>query len=360
MLYRKYILGLIIGYALLIFSNSIAAEDHWWGKEWHYRISVEADAGMKERKDALVVKKIDFSKILRKTEAADNLDIDSIRLIEVKDNKLIEVPYKVYQDKQYLPGSNETVTIAWQMDGITPLLGKRFYQLYFDTLKSGKKDPSSYPPIKGLGEYTPGENIIKNGDFSLVLDKYPVNWDVKDEFKDKVCVSTEVKHNGKNSLKILSDGSKKRISVTQKIPLMAGKKYTVSAWIKIEKAEEGSYFWLFVSPQKKGQQTIADYYRYTVGRPYRGKVFDWTYFETSKFHYGINPKTGKPGWAPKGEKGIYRYGDILLPGTTDAHVSIQAVEGKIIGYITDIKVVEALEDVQVDIGDMEEIFDKYL
>lgn len=133
---------------LMVCSSVVWAED-WWNSSWTWRIPVQLDSGMYERKGEVVALKLDMTELLK-----EPIDPNSFRLIKKEANR--EVPFELRSDQT-------RATIIWRVD--LPSLTEEVYDLYFDSVKNGPKAKPDYAAILKAGETLPDENLLANGDF---------------------------------------------------------------------------------------------------------------------------------------------------------------------------------------------------
>ena len=158
--------------AVALYMTWASAEPaEWWNDDWHYRVPVTVASGLYDRTDCLASVPLALAAMAKQAGIAKGIDADSLRIVEVTDGRAREIPSAYRKHNR----GGRSGTLIWQLSGKTPSLSERCYQVYFDSLGSGRQPPR-YPPIPGA-EVVSGENIVPNSSFEEVAeDGQPVGW----------------------------------------------------------------------------------------------------------------------------------------------------------------------------------------
>lgn len=144
---------LLVGIGVLCFgavlagawpTQPAAADDPWWDTLWGYRVSLGVDAAGLERHDGVAQIDINFTQLLDEVGEHSKFDIDSMRVVEIEDDEIIddEVPFQFDRAADYDPVSKAAGTLVVLMTGDTPAGGVRQYHVYFDVTGD------SFTPLK--------------------------------------------------------------------------------------------------------------------------------------------------------------------------------------------------------------------
>jgi hypothetical protein len=228
---------------------------------------------------------------------------------------------------QFNASSTGAGELCWTMAGKTPSLAERRYFIYFDTSNHGLKPKPEGGKVPGADAPRDG-NLVKNAGFE---DPDPADerraalWDFGKLPPESACRTSEGAHSGKFSLKIVSTPDPRAaIAIAQRVPVKAGKRYLVRAWVKFRKYEGGTagvWVWYgFDRPQK-------DYGNYKTSAGGRG-LEEWTRV-AANFINVYDART-------KENRHILE----LLPDTTYASISPSAYYGEMTVYIDDVEFIE--------------------
>jgi len=165
----------------------------WWKAAWRFRSSVVVPAADYDREDILVSVKADLDNDLARLGLRDRADRNSVRIIEVGDEKA-----------RPLPCAWDDGRLFWMMQGKTPRGMMRAFHIYYDTVSASKDLPKSPPPRlehgAAAGDYAAQQHgdawDFDEGDFEGI-----VSWGNKPE-----CIPHKEVKDGCLRLKIKGDG----------------------------------------------------------------------------------------------------------------------------------------------------------
>ena len=183
----------------------------------------------------------------------------------------------------------------------------------------------------GAAEQTQAENMLSNGSFETVgEDGFPIDWRISrqpDDIQDpgmRGSVDTEIKHDGKQSLKIVAQGVKARYAglMHTAVHLDGPATYKFSGWIKAEDYEitpdvqAGNCvhaFWFWVTPRGTDQRLQSASLALN-----KAGTFDWTYTE-NEFRVPCPVTLTAGAW--KGFNGTVWYDDIRIERVGERQVT---------------------------------------
>ncbi len=108
--------------------------------QWSYRLPVTVGSGDLDRNDAPVVVEVEESSLLAAAGAGATLDLNSTRVIE-RDGAGHNIGVTTHQTVADPP----TVTIVWQLEGVTPQHTRRHFDIYYNTMDASPARPPQFP-----------------------------------------------------------------------------------------------------------------------------------------------------------------------------------------------------------------------
>jgi len=135
---------LVLLLTLGLWRSSAAAPDAgWWDARWPYRVAVDVDAGGFARNDKVADVGINFTDLLNAVGQAEKFDPDSIRVLEVDGNAIVDeaVPFQFDRASDFNPNTNAAGTLVILLTGATAADETRHYQVYFDIIGGGYDVP---------------------------------------------------------------------------------------------------------------------------------------------------------------------------------------------------------------------------
>jgi len=135
---RRFVLLVMTLVSLLtlgLWRSSAAAPDAgWWDARWPYRVAVDVAAAGYARHDKVVDVDINFTELLDAAGQDERFDPDSIRVLAVQGNTIIDeaVPFQFDRAGNYNPNTNAAGTLVIQLTGATAADETRHYHVYFD------------------------------------------------------------------------------------------------------------------------------------------------------------------------------------------------------------------------------------
>ena len=309
---------------LMLIASATAAEKAaaWWNHAFAFRASATVNTLFQKRRDALVKVKVDFAGLMKKAGAAGEFDPSSIRVVAADTGEVV--------DSQFISQDGVAGRLCWILSGKSPALAERTFHIYFDIAAHGPRPKPK--PVKIPGTNV-GVNLVKNPGFEEADPKDPraaAGWELARGASDSVCRTDEQAHSGKYSLKLVTTPKQRvRTGGAQRVPVAAGRKYLVRAWVKCEKFDEGGAgVWAWYQFDNKARhKEFGNYKTSAVGRP----STEWTQVATSRIQVQV--------MATKEQHRI----DGLLPGTVAAIVSPGAYYGTMVVYIDDVEFIELSE-----------------
>jgi len=109
----------------------------WWDRRWSYRLPITVNGAGYARTDAPAEIDLNFTEVWHSIGVSGELDLDSLRVIEVNDRDNIldkDVPFQFDPGDAYDAGTNSAGTLTILLSGNTTADNSRFYHLYFDDI----------------------------------------------------------------------------------------------------------------------------------------------------------------------------------------------------------------------------------
>jgi len=126
---------LVLLLTLGLWRSSAAAPDAgWWDARWPYRVGVDVAATGYARHDKVVDVAINFTDLLTAAGQEGKFDPDSLRVLEVDGNTVVDeaVPFQFDRASNYNPNTNAAGTLVLLLTGATAADATRHYHVYFD------------------------------------------------------------------------------------------------------------------------------------------------------------------------------------------------------------------------------------
>ena len=159
----------------------------WWDDHWRMRVSLTVGVGSYERQDKPIERFLNFKTLLAGLGRGGETCLpESLRVLETDANRVVideEVPF------QFDPLTPDSGTLVLLLTGATPVQGKRYYDLYFDT--AGAFAPAVVEPLLEVTDEAPDEEQLcyriaaanatyyfqkDAGGFSSLLDRDGNDW----------------------------------------------------------------------------------------------------------------------------------------------------------------------------------------
>ena len=120
----------------------------WWNEMWEYRLPFTINANGIARSNHPAEIPVNFSDFFATLGETGDLDINSIRVIEVNARGDVldeEVPFQFDPAQGFDPGTNAAGTVVLILEGTTT--GDRFYHLFFDVIGTPFPPPTVSPQV---------------------------------------------------------------------------------------------------------------------------------------------------------------------------------------------------------------------
>ncbi len=124
--------------------------DDWWDRAWGYRLPLTADVAGYLRTDKIAETTIDFTTLFGALGEPGQVDLDSLRVVEVDNTDQIiddAVPFQFDPNEGYDAATNAKGTLIWPLQGLTAAGDQRSYHLYFGTTGQGFTPAAVAPQI---------------------------------------------------------------------------------------------------------------------------------------------------------------------------------------------------------------------
>jgi len=324
---------MVIALALaLTGSAALAASPAWSNPEWNYRAQVTAQA-LDEKANALVEWDVDFTDLLARAGAKGAFDPNSPRVMLVQAGQEKEIPSRFFPDKE----GSAVGRLAWLRLGTMQAGAIDTYSVYFD--EGTAKQAKSYPEMAHAKPVL-GKNLIANANLT-VADKddatKPAGW-IYDAGQPAGTIEWVRKSDaeGTPALKIVNTvGAATTVKASQQTAVEAGKRYSLSGWVRTEKDAQDGYAvltgWLYTADSKAvtGPDGAYGNYKLQVGLAGKGEC-PWRYICNAAF--GIfDPKTKTNHVVEDGK---------LLPGTGLMSIELDYTYGKGTAYFAGLELRE--------------------
>lgn len=139
-------------------NNHLAGE---W-EDWAYQVPVSIDADGYDRYDYPVILDINFSDLLEQVGVAGAFDVNSVRVLEIVDADLVEIPSQFDAAEDFSASDNARGEVVWQMEGHLGADVTKSFVILFDILANGAKPSPKYGsgPIfnEDIGDWGAMEN----------------------------------------------------------------------------------------------------------------------------------------------------------------------------------------------------------
>ncbi len=175
---KKTFLHRIVTPSMLKPEITITKKFTWWDPDWHYRVLIkttnQTDKAIITEFDYPLEVHLNFSNLMEeKGIINEELDIDSLRVIEYDANKYIptkELPYQFEEGTNFNTRYHANAQLVWLIDGELTANNSRYFYIYFDTIKHGHKKKPKYK-IKGLKTYpgSKGSYWVENNQMQVQL-----------------------------------------------------------------------------------------------------------------------------------------------------------------------------------------------
>lgn len=165
-------------------ANSVAP---WWDSHWRMRVRLTVDVGSYERQDKPIERFLNFKTLLAGLgRGGETCLAESLRVVEADANRVVIDEAVPFQFDPLTPDSGALVLL---LTGATPVQGKRYYDLYFDT--AGAFGPAVAEPLLTVTDDVPDEEQLcyriatanaiyyfqkDAGGFSSLLDRDGNDW----------------------------------------------------------------------------------------------------------------------------------------------------------------------------------------
>lgn len=333
-----FVLAGVLGGCLLFFSacgkatKGVPAD--WWNADWSCRACIRVDSGFYERVDMVVSRKVDFAEWLRKAGVRGAFDGNSPRVMWLRDGKQEEVPARFIPEKE----SSAKGMLLWQRPGVMSTMVQERFLIYFDALRGAPK------PAPKAAALETSQNLVRNGSFEVSDAKdltRPADWEYTPKTElGKIEWVKGIAHNGQYSMKITNEkGGMTGISASQWINVRAGRRYTLSAWIRCAEGSESGHAlataWFFTADSN--------------AVPAQGG-----FYGNHKNQAGFKVSPGETPWMRVSGSAINVFDPVLkaniplpedrtAPGTGAIRLEISATYGKMRAFFDDIEFKEVAE-----------------
>jgi hypothetical protein len=131
-----------------------APQNNWWDDNWNYRVLVTANAAGYARLDKPAEVTLNFTQLLASLGIGGELDLDSLRVVEIDDGDNIldaAVPFQFDPAGNFNAATNARVSLTWILKGDTASDATRRYHVYFDVTGKGFSPAAVTPQISTSG-----------------------------------------------------------------------------------------------------------------------------------------------------------------------------------------------------------------
>ena len=152
------------GWTFVAWWGNLAPPNRWWRSEWQYRMPITVDAGDIPRQDKPVEVAIDFSALFESLGAAQTLDLNSLRVVEVDAEGAVldnNVPFQFDPAPDFDAAGNASGTLIFLLPGATAVNATRVFHLYFDVAGRG------FTPADVTPQVSVTDNVMDEGQFSF-------------------------------------------------------------------------------------------------------------------------------------------------------------------------------------------------